>query len=98
MVKTIAKLKFSRDANVRNDTCLLAITWETTIHGKLIRSDTATENNTPESSSEILIEYSVDDRIQSRVDIAKPEGEGETPRLNVARRTQRRQQIKEEER
>jgi len=61
-------------------------------------SDAATKNDTPESSSEIFVEDGVNNRIQSWVDVAKPEGKGEPPRLDVAAFAQRCQQVKEEER
>lgn len=47
---------------------------------------------------EILVEDGVDDRIEGRVDVAEPKGEGKAPGLDVALRAHGRQEVEEEER
>ena len=52
--------------------------------------DGAAEEYSAEGPAEIFVEDGVDDRIESGIDVAEPKGEGETPRLDIARRTHRR--------
>lgn len=56
------------------------------------------EQHAPEAAPEVLVEYRVYDRIDGRVHVAQPEGDGESLRRYVAHRTQRLQYVHEEER
>lgn len=49
--------------------------------------DSTTEDDAPESVPKVLVENSIDDWIEGRIDVAEPKGESKSPRLNVARRT-----------
>jgi len=56
------------------------------------------EQHAPEAAPEVLVEYRVYDRVDGRVHVAQPEGDGERLRWYVAHRTQRLQYVHEEER
>lgn len=54
------------------------------------------EQDASKRSAKVLIEDCVDDRIEGGIHVSEPEGNGETPRSHVARRTQRLQDVQEE--